>query len=589
MQLNKGSIIIILVSLIIGIGIGTLFLGGSSDHVHLEGHTGEGHELVQNEEGLWTCSMHPQVRQSEPGSCPFCGMALIPVDNRNDNNPRVFSISNEAAKLANIKTSVVGNASTESNIVLNGKIKKDERLVNIQTSHFGGRVEKLYKNFEGDIVRKGDPIASIYSPELVSAQEELIEAKKLEKSNPVLLEAARKKLEYWKLSENQIEEIEASQKAKRNFDLLADYDGTVTKKLINNGDHIMQGEGLLEVTDLSRLWAIFEVYEKDLDKISLGQLLSFDTPYGETIETRVSFIDTEVDSESRIVELRGNIRNNSGTLKPEMFIKANLALDSNEVLTVPKSAVLWTGKRSIVYVKVDDEPSFELREVELGRTLENAYEIKEGVEMGEEVVTNGAFTLDAEAQLQGKISMMNNAGVKIQNGANQNPEIEFQEIVLPEPKDYLNSTSSLFKSQLVIFFLDYIKLKDLMVEGDGNNIQETAKLVESSLEKVDMALVKGDAHMFWMELLKSMQTSIEKIVGSSNRDAQRLEFINLSKALIVSVQSFGLNYENPLYVQFCPMANNDQGAPWISLQEEIINPYFGDAMLNCGYILESIQ
>ena len=134
----------------------------------MEDHLGHGHELLQDETGVWICSMHPQVRQSEPGSCPFCSMALIPVGSEGDGNPRVFSISNEAAQLANIQTTIVGNANSESTLMLNGKLRIDERLLNIQTSHFGGRVEKLYKNFEGDVIRKGEPIASIYSPELVS-------------------------------------------------------------------------------------------------------------------------------------------------------------------------------------------------------------------------------------------------------------------------------------------------------------------------------------------------------------------------------------------------------------------------------------
>ncbi len=584
MQINKGTIIIAGITLVIGIALGSIFLGGSSST--LAGHTGEDHLLTQDENGVWTCSMHPQVRQPEAGFCPFCGMDLIPLANEIDSSPRSFKISEEAIALANIQTTMVSSSNVEGQLTLNGKIKIDERNINIQTTHFGGRVEKLYKNFEGDVVRKGEPIAAIYSPELVSAQEELIEAKKLEKSNPVLLQAARKKLEYWKLSEEQINEIESSQTAIRNFDLLADYDGTVTKKMVNNGDHLKQGEGLLEVIDLSNLWAVFEVFERDLSKIKLGQTLSFTTGRNNTYETLVSFIDTKIDQQSRVIEVRGNIQNRSGQLKPDMFIKTVLDIAGSQRLTIPKSAVLWTGKRSVVYVKNQEEESFELREVELGNDNGNAYEITSGLSLADEVVTNGAFTLDAEAQLQGKISMMNTSDSKT---TEITPEVQFQEIEVPEVKDYTDSSSPEFKNQLETFLLNYIQLKDLMVLGEGNNIQASGENLIESLSSIDMTLLKGEAHTFWMDLIQPMETSLEKIIGTKDRDEQRLEFINLSKTLIVSIQSFGLNYENPLYVQYCPMANNDQGAPWLSLEEEIINPYFGDMMLNCGFIQTELK
>ena len=580
MQIDKRTIITVGITLIVGIAIGSFFLGGSTT-TSMDSHEGEGHELVQIEDGIWTCSMHPQVRQSESGSCPFCGMDLIPLDAEGDDGPRSFKISDEAAQLANIQTSVVSTSSETNGIKLNGKIKVDERRVNIQTTHFGGRVEKLYKNFEGDVVKKGQPIAAIYSPELVSAQEELIEAKKLEKSNPVLLQAARKKLEYWKLSEEQITEIEASSRAIRNFDLLADYDGIVTQKLVNTGDHLKQGTGLLEVTDLSNLWVVFEVFERDLDKIQLGQSITFSTPYAKALTTKITFIDTKVNPQTRIVEMRGNVTNTNGKLKPDMFIKAELEADQVESISIPKSAVLWTGKRSIVYVKNLQEESFELREVELGGDRGEFYEILSGLNLGEEVVTNGAFTVDAEAQLRGKISMMSVASEK---SIKLEHEIQFEEVEVPEVKDYTNSTSVVFKSQLEAFFLEYIELKDLMVLGDGQDIQKSGKALIESLDKVEMALLEGASHMFWMELLKPMESSIEIIANTNNRNQQRLEFINLSKVLIASVQSFGLNYENTLYVQYCPMANDDKGAPWLSLEEEIINPYFGDVMLNCGFI-----
>lgn len=583
MELNRSTLIIIAITLVVGVGIGGFVFNGSSQAEALSGH--EDHEHTMDENGLWTCSMHPQVRQSEPGSCPFCGMDLIPVSNNEDEDPRVLKMSNEAIRLANIQTTIIKEGASNSSLRLNGKVRADERRMNTQTTHFAGRIEKLYKNFEGDLVNAGDKIASIYSPELVAAQEELIEAKKLEKSNPVLLEAARKKLNYWKLTQKQIEAIESSEKPILNFDLLADYNGVVTKRLVNTGDHLHEGEGLLELTDLSKLWVVFEVYEKDLGLVKNGDKILFSTnSSSESYEGTVSFIDTKVDPVSRIVEIRADINNKRGLLKPDMFVNGEISHRGTNQLLVPKSAVLWTGKRSIVYLKGDEPGAFELKEVTLGQAIGQTYQVLEGLSAGDEVVTNGAFTIDAEAQLQGKTSMMS------QSITVNNPETQiFQEVELPQHKDYQGQVDPKFQEQLSKFSTDYIRLKDKMVEGNGNDIRKAGIALTQSLAAIDMSLTQGEAHHHWMALLEPMQMSLTTIGSSNNRDQQRLQFINLSKALINAIRSFGTTHDSPLYIQFCPMANNDKGATWVSLEEQIINPYFGDVMLTCGNVEDIIM
>ncbi len=566
-----------IVTLGMGLIIGAIIFGGSSNAEIA--HDDHQHEL--NENGEWTCSMHPQVRQSEPGSCPFCGMDLIPVESGDDADPTVLKMSNEAVQLANIQTTIIGTSKVNNGLILNGKIKVDDRRVNTQTTHFPGRIEELYKNFEGEQVNKGDRIASVFSPELLAAQEELIEAKKLERTNPVLLDAARKKLKYWKLSDHQIREIENSREAKRNFDLHADFDGVITKKMVNNGDHLHEGDALFEITDLSRLWMILEVYEKDLGKVKLGDEVKFvGSGNGGTLymDAPISFISPEVNPQTRIVEARAEF-NNNGHWKPDMLVKGIISSSSNDQeLVVPKSAVLWTGKRSIVYVKTDDL-SFQLREVELGPESDDNYIIREGLSEGDEVVTNGAFTIDAEAQLQGKNSMMNQV-ITVDHPENS----RFEEVELPEFKDFQNQVDPKFQKQLEDLSMEYIALKDLMVEGKGTPIRKAGIKVKEALSKVDMNLAKGEAHLHWMTLLNPMTESLRIITSTGDRDLQRLQFINLSKALINAIQSFGTSFDSPLYVQFCPMANNDKGATWVSLEEEIINPYFGDAMLHCGNV-----
>jgi membrane fusion protein, copper/silver efflux system len=580
MKIDKSTILTIAITLIVGLALGA-FLFNGKDNQSLTTHEHE----ISAVTGLWTCSMHPQVQASEPGACPFCGMDLIPVaSDEAGGNLQALKMSAAAMQLANIQTSIVGEGTSNSVLVLNGRVKADMRQTNVQTTHFAARIEKLYKNFEGEAVRKGDKIASLYSPQLVTAQEELIEAKKMESSNPVLLEAARKKLHHWKLSMEQIQEIETSSKPMRNFDFLSDYDGVISKKMVNTGDHLKEGGVLLEVTDLSKVWAIFEVYEKDLQFLKVGQQISFSSSSNsnQVFNGKIAFIEPTLNVNKRVVEIRVDVDNRKGLLKPDMFLKGNVSLgESKKGISVPKSAVLWTGERSIVYLKTVDETGtyFQLREVKLGANTGDDYEILEGLVIGDEVVTNGAFTLDAEAQLKGKVSMMNPSGKTEKNG-----KAGFQLIDLPVVKNFIKTTDRAFQKQLNELTTAYIGLKDEMVEGQTSDITSAGEKVAKSLSKVDMKLTKGEAHMHWMALLSPMQTSLNKITTSNNRDTQRLEFINLSKALINAVESFGTDNESTLYVQFCPMANDNKGATWISLNENIINPYFGDAMLTCGSV-----
>jgi len=581
MSINRSTIVTIGFTLLAGIAIGAIVFNGGKTESSVEAE--HVHEFDE-ESGEWTCSMHPQVRQSEPGSCPFCGMDLIPLKAISRDNSSSLRMTEEAVALANIETTVIGTKDFNQSLVLNGKIRLDERRIKSQTTHFSGRIEKLYKNFEGQSVRKGEPVASIYSPELVAAQEEFLEAKRIAQSNPVLFEAARKKLRFWKISEDQIKEIAAKNMPLQEIDLLSEYDGVVMNKKVNNGDHLMEGQSLMDIADLSSLWVVFDVYEKDIDMIELGQTLSF-TRNGsnEIYQARISFISPAVNA-NRVIEVRASVNNGSMVLKPEMFVKGILDTQGTQALSIPRSAVLWTGTRSIVYIKKEGELAFELREIEIGDRLGNDYVVKAGLAAGDEVVTNGVFTIDAEAQLQGKTSMM--------IPTKQIDKIEaasFVEIDLPQAPDYRSTTDPVFQKQLLLLTEAYLDLKDAMVAGLAIDITNKASQVNQALASVDMRLVKGQAHDHWMTLLATMESSLERIQSTASRDNQRLEFINLSNALINSVRTYGTNNERPLFIQYCPMANQDQGANWISKEENIINPYFGDMMLTCGSVEEIIN
>ncbi len=401
--------------IIVGIFLGWLFF-------HSPRKVAESHEhTAQNDQRtIWTCAMHPNVRMPEPGKCPICAMDLVPLNQSQvDIDPAAVHLTFEAAQLANVITSVVTRQKPVKEVRLYGKVQADERLLQSQVAHIPGRIEKLLVNFTGESIKKGQTLALLYSPELVTAQQELLEAAKTKQTQPEIYDAAKEKLRQWKLPETQIAAIENSGIIHYNIEVVSDISGIVTGRRVSNGDYISQGTVLFDVADLSKVWVMFDAYESDLQFLQKGDQLEFTVQAlpGARFSGNIGFIDPVIDPVNRVAKVRIETNNQSGRLKPEMFVtgivKARLD-EYRNMLVIPRSAVLWTGTRSIVYVKQPgiDEPVFKMREIGLGPMLGNSYVITDGLDEGEEIVTQGAFSVDAAAQLEGKPSMMNPEGGK---------------------------------------------------------------------------------------------------------------------------------------------------------------------------------
>lgn len=402
--------------LLAGLLLGWMIFGGGSP-----AHHGHDLETTSGEEDhtVWTCSMHPQIKMDKPGKCPLCAMDLIPLkssgggDDMIDDN--AIQMSKEAIALANIQTSEVGHRSAIMDVQLYGTIQVDERLQQSQTSHVNGRIENLYVNFTGETIKQGQLMATLYSPELLTAQQELLEAAKLTDFQPLLLDAAKEKLRHWKLSDEQINKILDSGKVSPRVNIYANTGGVVVAKNVNQGDYITQGTVLFTISNLSKLWAIFDAYERDLPLLKVGDQLEYSLQGipGKTYKGKIAFINPIIDVATRTAKVRVEVDNSDRNLKPEMFATAHITAPLegySKEMVIPKSAVMWTGKRSIVYVKQPNTstPAFRLREIVLGPLLGHNYVVMSGLTNGEEIVTHGAFTVDASAQLEGKISMMNN-------------------------------------------------------------------------------------------------------------------------------------------------------------------------------------
>ena len=397
--------------LILGFLLGWLLFGKSNN---IENHE---HHSEEQKHQMWTCSMHPSVMKPEPGDCPICGMDLIPITVNDEEekaiNPNQFTMTKNAMALADVETIVVGESQKEeNNIVLSGLISENKDHTATQSAHFDGRIEKLYVTSLGQRVTKGQPIAEVYSPELITAQQELIIAAKTKENQPLLYNAVRNKFKNWQIHTHQLDEIEKSGQVKTNLKIYAHVSGVITEISVDLGAHIMMGKPILKVSDLSTVWANFDVYENQLSLFKVGQEIDVTTNViqGKTIKGKVDFIDPILDEQTRTVNLRVVMDNKNQLLKPGMFVEGMIVnhVEASYQLQVPETAVLWTGKRSVVYIKSEEEaPVFELREVTLGSKMGNYYGVLEGLEKGEEIVSKGTFTVDAAAQLQGKKSMMN--------------------------------------------------------------------------------------------------------------------------------------------------------------------------------------
>ncbi len=286
----------------------------------------------------WYCSMHHQIIRDGPGLCPICGMELIPMpeDLAVETAPRELAVSEAAAKLMEIQTSPVERKFVASEVRMVGKIHYDETRVKDITAWVSGRLDRLYVDFTGTSVRQGDHLVYLYSPELISAQAELLQAAKavsktgqstseyLTRSATSTLEAAREKLRLLGLKPEQIEQIEQSGKPLTHLTIYSPIGGVVIHKMANEGMYVKTGTHIYTVADLSQVWVKLDAYESDLLWIRYGQPVEFtaEAHPGERFDGRISFVDPVLDPKTRTVKIRVDVPNADGRLKPEMFVRA---------------------------------------------------------------------------------------------------------------------------------------------------------------------------------------------------------------------------------------------------------------------------
>lgn len=401
----------------------------------LAGMAGGGYLLWQHKKGapaktdkaaqgpvLYTCAMHPFIIKDKPGSCPICGMTLVkkldaPQASGSTKEQEMLahvSLSPTQRVMANVATVKVARMPLSREIAATGIVQYDQSRQAKVTAWVAGRIDRLYVDTVGAYVSKGKPLAEVYSPDLVSAQQEYLLALKsreqfknssiqaIAQGGEGLVASARQRLKLMGVRDAQIASLVKGGEPNIRISIYTPLSGIVIEKMVQQGQYVNLGEPLFAIADLSRVWVEVEVYENEFPFVKLGQSVSITSQSypGKPFTGRVSFVYPFLDQKTRTVKVRVELSNPGLKLKPDMFVNALIKSPLGAALVVPASAVVDTGKRQLVWVE-KEAGMFEPRDVQVGARVEDNVQILSGVAEGEKVAATGGYLIDSESQLKG--------------------------------------------------------------------------------------------------------------------------------------------------------------------------------------------
>lgn len=533
---------------------------------------------------IWTCSMHPQIRMQEPGKCPICGMDLIPVeagpDIGGDTGERIV-LSDRAKRLAKVRTEVVEPAGTAVTVRLLGRLEADEQSQRIIAPWTSGRIDRLFVSNTGARVTKGQVVASLYSPEIYSAHQDLLAAKRqverlkgassiAKQSSASALEASRERLRLLGIPPRDLTAMEGAERPWQQIKIRTPYAGTVTDLSVTEGAYVQAGTPIYRTADLSNIWVQLDAYESDIGKIKKGREvdLQVDSFPGEEFKGKVSFVDPVVDPKLRTARVRVEVPNKDGRLRPGMFARAVVhapaEVADDQRLVIPATAPLFTGTRSVVYVEVPAEKGtgYEVREVTLGPRAGEVYPVLSGLEKGERVVVQGVFAIDSDLQIRGGRSMMTRQD-DVEREARNRP-----------------SVGPAFQRGLAPTIDAYLDVQEKLATDDLPGAIEAFHRIETEAK----AFRPAEKRDVWKNAAAHIVSAAQQGGQAESLTRARASFLHLSGAVIKLLAEVGNPLEDTVNIDFCPMADDGKGAQWLQRRGDLANPYFGAAMLSCGEV-----
>ncbi len=375
---------------------------------------------AENKDVYYTCSMHPQVHEDHPGNCPICGMKLIAVPKTNMSASKAMQIqlSAEQIRLGNIHADTIGKESIGDKLVLTGTLNFNQDKLSSVSARVEGRVDKLYFKNIGDYVAKGTKLYDLYSEQLNNAKQEYVNGMQQEGSignslinYSALVESAKTKLFLWGMTEGQIKELAQSKQPSTHTTFYSTEAGYITSINVNEGEYVMKGGPVIQLANLSTLWAEAQVYTTQMSSISKNGNVAVQIPdLNETINGTIDFVNPEINPDTRINLVRVTIPNKNNRLHPGMPVYITASNKQRRALTLPADAVLRDSKGATVWIQT--KPGvYEIRMVKTGIAEGNAVEITSGLTAGDVVVTNGAYLLNSEYIFQHGADPM--AGMKM--------------------------------------------------------------------------------------------------------------------------------------------------------------------------------
>ena len=572
---------------------------------------------------LWTCGMHPQVIQDHPGLCPICHMDLTPL--RSGTSPTgtdgmpssTVTIDPVVVQNMGVRTAKVTRGPLQMTVRAVGLLKEAEPNVHDVNLRLSGWVEKLHANTEGMHVNKGDPLFDLYSPQLQTAVEELLAARRASsvpggdqlasKSTAALKESAERKLVLLGLSEQQVEKLAKLDRAPRTVTFTSPISGHITEKSIVEGAAVKEGERALRIVDHSTLWLDAQIYESQLPFIEQGLKATATVASipGKKFEGEVVFVHPHVDPMTRTVMVRVVVPNESLVLKPGMYatvlITAKLA---DQAVLVPREAVIDTGTRQIAFL-AREKGQFEPRDVRMGVLgQDGVVQVLEGLSPGETVVISGQFLIDAQSRM--KEAIQKHLREKLQGSeptpqqVAQVPSAQLQSVA-PSPEAAVSPTTAQTISAA----------STRPTERGGETAEDTVNAVAKAYldasnlfgqpqqgdQPADVQPLIAAAQELVAGIAPEKKALAEKVLKAASDlkgqsvQQQRKLFKPLSASLIALVDQVPPSkaVAEKLLVMHCPMADENRGAEWLQTTEPLANPYFATSMKRCGEVKRAIE